>query len=394
MFDFDELIDRRQSNSMKWGQMRERLSPAQCEADPMPMWVADMDFRAAPAILDALGAQVRDGVFGYGGTPAAYLEAVVGWQKRRFGWEVDPDWVTQAPGVINALNTCIHAFSQPGDFVLVQTPVYHHIHQDVLLNGRRVLEAPLTFSGGRYHFDAEAFEAAIRPGTRLFILCHPHNPTGNVWSREELRAMAEICVRHGILVVSDEVHQDFVFGAGKRHVPFASLDEGTARNTVVCTAPSKTFNLAGLACANIIIPDVRLRQSFRTQCERNGTILPNTMGTTACEAAYRHGEPWADAMLCYVRDNQAHFARGLTERGLPVRAIPTDALYLAWLDFRELDLAPDALHDFLLRRARLWFDPGTKFGSGGAGFMRVNLACPRSRVDEALNRLEQALERR
>jgi len=392
MFDFDELIDRRQTSSMKWGQMRRLLTPEQCAADPLPMWVADMDFRAAPAILDALHAHVRQGVLGYGGSRDACLEAVADWQHRRFGWHVEPDWITQTPGVINALNTCVQAFSQPGDFVLVQTPVYLHIHHDVVLNGRRLLTAPLCFEDGRYRFDAEAFEAAILPGTRIFILCHPHNPTGNVWSRDDLVAMATICERHGVLIVSDEIHQDFVFGGGRRHIPLASLGERVARNTVVCTAPSKTFNLAGLSCANIVIPDARLRQAFRAQCTRNGTTLMNTMGPVACEAAYRHGGPWADAMLDYIRGNQAHLADALAQRGLPVRVTPTDSLYLAWLDFRELGMTPDRLHDFLLRQARLWLDPGTKFGLGGEGFMRINLGCPRSRVDDAIERLSGALK--
>lgn len=389
MFDFDELIDRRQTSSMKWGQMPQLLTPGQCAAEPLPMWVADMDFRAAPAILDALHAHVQQGVLGYGGSPESCLEAVAGWQRRRFGWHVEPDWITQTPGVVNALNTCVQAFSQPGDFVLVQTPVYLHIHHDVVLNGRRLLTAPLGFEGGRYRFDAEAFEAAILPGTRIFILCHPHNPTGNVWSRDDLLAMATICERHGVLVVSDEIHQDFVFGGGKRHIPLASLGERIAANAVVCTAPSKTFNLAGLSCANIVIPDAGLRRAFRAQCARNGTTLMNTMGPVACEAAYRHGESWADAMLDYIRSNQAHLAGALSH--LPVRVTPADSLYLAWLDFRELGMAPDRLHDFLLRKARLWLDPGTKFGPGGEGFMRINLGCPRLRVDDAIGRLSEAL---
>lgn len=376
---------------MKWDYAREFLTPEQCAADPLPMWVADMDFRVAPAILDALRAQIDMGVLGYGGTPDSYCEAAVDWQARRFGWQARPEWLTQAPGVISALNIAIQAFSQPGDHVLVQTPVYFHFLHDVVNNGRRVAAAPLTLTGSRYGFDPEVLEAAIQPGTRLFILCNPHNPTGNVWTRDELMTMAALCERHDILIVSDEVHQDLVFGEGTQHIPLAMLDEAIAQNTIVCTAPSKTFNLAGLSCANVFIPNERRRQTFRTQRERNGVFLTNTLGTAACEAAYRHGEAWADAMLAYVKANQEHFAARIKELGLPLTVTPTDSLYLAWVDFRQLGLSAPPLHDFLLRRARLWLDPGHKFGVHGEGFMRINLACSRQIVDEAIHRLEDAL---
>lgn len=391
MYDFDEVIDRRHTNSMKWGNPRQWLTAEQCAANPLPMWVADMDFRVAPPIRDALHQQIDMGVLGYGGTPDSYREAVAAWQARRFGWHVQPEWLVQSPGVISALNMTIQTFSQPGDHVLVQTPVYFHFLHDVVTNGRRLALAPLTLEAGRYCFDSKAFEAAIQPSTKLFILCNPHNPTGNVWTREELLAMAEICERHGILIVSDEVHQDLVFGEDKRHLPMAMLDEAIAQNTIVCTAPSKTFNIAGLSCANIFIPNAHHRQAFLTQCERNGVFLVNTMGTAACEAAYRHGEPWVDAMLDYVCANQRHFAARVSELGLPLTVTPTDALYLAWVDFRQLDMVPTQLHDFLLRHARLWLDSGHKFGAAGEGFMRINLACPRQRVDEALGRLAATL---
>lgn len=389
MYNFDEIIDRSRTNSMKWSQARQFLTAEQAAADPLPMWVADMDFRVAPAIREALQRELDSGVLGYGGTPDSYREAVVDWQARRFGWQAKPEWITQSPGVIGALNMAIQAFSPPGDYVLVQTPVYFHIHSDVVVNGRRLVQAPLVLEKGRYRFDPQVFEAAIRPGTKLFILCNPHNPTGNVWTRDELLTMASICERHGILVISDEVHQDLIFGEGERHVPFAMLDEAIAQNSIVCTAPSKTFNIAGLSCANVFIANERLRQAFQAQRERNGSFLINTMGTAACEAAYRHGEHWANAMLEYVRGNQEHFAQRVKELRLPVAVTPTNALYLAWVDFRQLGMPPAELHDFLLRRARLWLDHGPKFGAEGEGFMRVNLACPRSVVDEALTRLAE-----
>lgn len=393
MYDFDEIIDRRQANSMKWATAGKRLTPAQCAADPLPMWVADMDFRVAPEITEALKREIDLGVLGYGGTPDSYVEAVLGWQQRRFGWNAKPEWLLQSPGVVNSLNMAIQAFSQPGDYVVVQSPVYIHFHYDVVINGRRLIQAPLIDTGDGYRFDAKAFEAALLPGTKLFILCNPHNPTGNVWTRGELLQMSEICARRGILVVSDEVHQDLVFGGEKRHIPFASISEEAEQNTIVCIAPSKTFNIAGLQCANVLIPNPRLRVAFRAQCERAGINLVNIMGTAACEAAYRHGEAWADEMLAYVAANQRHFAQSVKAMNLPISVTPTEALYLAWIDFRKIGMPPAELHDFLLRTARLWLDPGTKFGAGGDGFMRINLACPRAYVDEALTRLETALSR-
>jgi len=393
VYDFDEIFDRQRPNCMKWSRTKPFLTPEQRQADPLPMWVADMDFRVAQPILDALREEVEFGIFGYGEIPASCVEAVVDWQIRRFGWHPKPEWVVQTPGVVSALSTAIQAFTRPGDFVLVQTPVYFHIHHDVVVNGRRVAHAPLVLQGDRYQFDAEAFEAAIKPGTKLFILCNPHNPTGNVFSQQDLAAMAAICERQGILVLSDEIHEDLVLDPAKPHIPFAMVSEAAADNVVVCTAPSKTFNVAGLQLANIFIPNVRRRAEFRAQCERNGSIVTNTMGVAACEAAYRHCEPWADAMLDYVRANRLHFLSRIQELDLPIRVVSADALYLAWIDFRDLKKPTEDLQDFLLREARLWLDPGTKFGPGGDGFMRINLACPRGLIGKAIERLVMALRR-
>lgn len=390
MYSFDEVIDRTETNSMKWAGARGRLTPAQLLADPLPMWIADMDFRVPRPIRAALAKEVEFGVFGYTHVSDGYIEAVLEWQAKRFGWSPRPEWLVPAVGVVNALNMAVQAFSDPGDYVMVQPPVYIHFHHDVLINGRRLLEVPLTSTADGYEFDPDKFEAAIRPGTKLFILCNPHNPTGNVWTREELLQMGDICRRHNIIVVSDEIHQDFVFDHDKKHIPFASLDPELADSCIVCTSPSKTFNTAGLQCANIFIPNERLRTEFIAQSERCGVKLLNNLGPVACEAAYRHCATWVDAMLDYVAENQRHFAAGVRELDLPLRVMPTGSLYLAWIDCRALGLSPSELHDQMIRRARLWLDPGSKFGSAGEGFMRINLACPRSTVDEALNRLANA----
>src|SRR5690606_16072267 len=242
------------------------------------------------------------------GATSSYLEAVTGWQARRFGWEVDHEWVVPASGVITTLKTAIQAFSAPGDSVLIQPPVYAHFHSDVLINGRRLVYAPLQRTASGYAFDEQTFEAAIEPNTKIFILSNPHNPTGNVWTQAELRAMGDICMRHGVLVISDEIHQDLVINPAKKHIPFASLDEAFAHHSLTCTAPSKTFNLPGLQCANVFVSNRILRDELRRQFDRNSSSLVSPLGMIAAEAAYSQGEPWLEQMLRYVRENHRHFA--------------------------------------------------------------------------------------
>lgn len=386
---FNERIERRGSNSMKWAAASQFLTPAQRAADPLPMWVADMDFRSPEPVIDALHEAVSFGVFGYPAGPTQrYLDAVTGWQHARFGWEVAPDWIVPAPGVITALKTAIQAFSAAGDSVLIQPPVYAHFHQDVLLNGRHVAAAPLTLEDGRYRFDPQTFERAIRDDTRMFILSNPHNPTGNVWSEDDLRAMGEICLRHDILVIADEIHQDFVLSPERRHIPFASLDARFAARSITCTSASKTFNLAGLQCANLIVPAERLRAQFVRQLDRNQFTAINLLGTVATEAAYLHGAPWLESLLDTLRANQKHFAAMVNAKDWGLRVHEMDSLYLAWIDCRALGLSADELENFMLTRAKVWFDKGQKFGVQGHGFLRANLACPHSVVDEAVARLE------
>lgn len=389
---FDEVIDRRSSNSMKWAYAEKLLAPDEAAADPLPMWVADTDFRAPQPVLDALADAVAHGVFGYpGGATKSYLDAVIGWQARRFGWDVAPEWVLQSAGIITILKVAAQAFSAPGDSILIQPPVYAHFHNDMLMNGRHLAFAPLTRDAEGYRFDAGVFEAAIRPNTRIFILSNPHNPTGNVWSEAELRLMGEICARHGILVISDEIHQDLVMNPALRHIPFASLGESFAQNSITCTAPSKTFNLPGLQCANVIVPNARLRAQLMRQYDRNMFPLVNVLGMVACEAAYAQGEPWLNQMLDYVRGNHRHFAQAVNSATDKIRVLPAESLYLAWIDCRGLGLDPAALDKFMLTKARLWLDKGQKFGTEGHGYMRINLGCPRAHVDEAIQRLLTAL---
>lgn len=389
---FDEVIDRTKTNSMKWAFADKLLAPDEAAADPLPMWVADMDFRAPQPVLDALHNAVEEGIFGYpGGALPSYVQAVINWQNKRFGWDVDPEWVVQTSGIITTLKTAVQAFSSPGDSVLIQPPVYAHFHNDVLMNGRHLALAPLERTDTGYRFNAADFEAAIRDNTKLFILSNPHNPTGNVWTKEELQTMGEICLRRGVLVIADEIHQDLIVNPHARHIPFASLSDQFAQNSITCTAPSKTFNLPGLQSANVFIPNRRLRGELVRQYDRNMFPLVNTLGMVAAEAAYAHGEPWLEELLVYLRGNHAHFSEAIHACTDKLKVLPTDSLYLAWIDCRGLGMGAEELNKFMLTRARIWFDKGQKFGLEGHGYMRINLGCARSTVDEAIHRLRNAV---
>jgi cystathionine beta-lyase len=394
-FDFDTVIDRRSSNSLKWGSAASAMTPAQAQAKPLPMWVADMDFKSPPAVIGALHDAIAHGVYGYPAGPTTkYLEAVTGWQHKRFGWDVPPGWVVPVASVIVALKTIVQAFSQPGDSVLIQPPVYVHFHHDVVINGRQVTTAPLQFDGERYRFDAKVFEDAFRDNTKIFILSNPHNPTGNVWTEEELRTMGEICLNHGVLVIADEIHCDFVFGAEKKHTPFASLDRRFAHNSITCTSASKTFNLAGLQCGNMFIADKVKRDEIIRTIERNHNARLNVLGMVATEAAFTHGAEWVDELVAYIAQNQQHFAARINSLDAGVKVIDMDSLYLAWVDCRALGMTPEQLEEFMLVKGRVWLDKGPKFGIEGHGFMRANLGCPRQTIDLAIEQISKALAQR
>lgn len=390
--EFDTVVDRKKSNSMKWAFADKLLSADEAAEDPLPMWVADMDFRSPRPVIDALHEAVEHGIFGYpGGATDGYINAVIGWQAKRFGWDVAKEWVVQTSGIITTLKTAAQAFSAPGDSILIQPPVYGHFHGDVLMNGRHLAYAPLERTESGYRFNEKTFEAAIQANTKIFILSHPHNPTGNVWTEAELRAMGEICQRRGILVISDEIHQDLIINPAKKHIPFASLGEKFAQNSITCTAPSKTFNLPGLQSANVFIPSRRLREELQRQYDRNMFPLVNTLGMIAAEAAYTHGQPWLEELLAYLRDNHVRFRNAVHDATSKIKVLPTDSLYLAWMDCRGLGMEADALNKFMLTKARLWLDKGQKFGAEGHGYMRANLGCPRATVDEANRRLARAI---
>ncbi|MCD8124097.1 MAG: pyridoxal phosphate-dependent aminotransferase [Lachnospiraceae bacterium] len=361
-------------------------------ADVLPLWVADMDFPTSSRVLDAVEARVRHGIFGYTEPTESYFEALTGWMRRRHGWKADPRWVVKTPGVVFALAMAVKAYTKPGEAVLIQQPVYYPFSEVIEDNDRRVVSSSLVRDeDGRYRMDFEDFEEKIQKNQiRLFLLCSPHNPVGRVWEEWELLRVGEICLRHGVTVVSDEIHEDFVFG-GHRHLVFADLREEFRDISVTCTSPGKTFNLAGLQVSNIFIPDAARRRVFRRQVNAAGYSQMNTLGLTACEAAYRYGDIWYEAMLRYVEANMT-YVRSFAEENLPgVKTYVPEGTYLMWLDFRGLELTEAEREERIVRRAGLWLDSGAIFGAAGEGYERINAACPRCVLEEALGRLARAL---
>ncbi len=387
---FDEIIDRTNTDSIKYDFAVRRGMPEGL----LPLWVADMDFRTPPCVTEALVEKSRHGVFGYSETGDAYFEVLSDWFSRRFNWQVQPDWLVKTPGVVFALCTAIRSLTREGDAVLIQQPVYYPFSESIRVNNRKLIVNELVYNGGGYTIDFEDFERKIiEHNVRLFILCSPHNPVGRVWTREELIRLGDICVEHGVRVVSDEIHADFVF-PGHEHLVFADLKPEFADITVTCTAPTKTFNLAGLHISNTFIASRELRSHFRRKIARCGLSQLNVMGLVACKAAYAGGEEWLEALKIYLEENLAFLRRFLRERIPQIRLVEPQGTYLVWLDCKALGLGDKALDDLIIRGAKLWLDAGTMFGQGGSGFQRVNIACPRSLLKQALEQLESAVANR
>jgi cysteine-S-conjugate beta-lyase len=384
-FDFDTPINREGSDSLKWDRVRADRRGI------LPLWVADMDFAVAPAISEAIRKRAEHPVFGYAVRGPGYFAAVARWQERN-GWSVERDWIVPVPGIVPALSLAIRAFTEKGDGVIVQPPIYPPFLKAVASNGRRLVENPLVLREGRYGIDFEGLETAARQGAKLLLLCSPHNPVGRVWSREELLGVAEICAANGITVVSDEIHSDLVM-PGFRHTVFATLSPRAASISVVLNSPSKTFNIAGLQAANAIIPDNGRRDAFVGVLGSAGLGLGNSFGIAALEAAYMHGAPWLEEAILYIAGNYRYLEERCAERIKRVAPLRLEGTHLAWLDCRGLGLDPAGLDSFMLDEAKLWLERGTSFGTGGEGFQRLNLACPRSTLEEALARLEAAVLR-
>ena len=386
--DFDAIVNRKNTDCLKYDFAVKRGMPE----DVLPLWVADMDFQTSSYVQDALIKQVQHGIFGYSDGQESYFEAVEGWLKKHHDWEVQEKWLVKTPGVVMALALSVKAYTDPGDAVLIQSPVYYPFSEVISDNGRKIVSSDL-FLGedNRYHIDFADFEKKIvEEEVKLFFLCNPHNPVGRVWTKEELTAMGDILVKHHVTVVSDEIHEDFVFRG--KHQVFAAIKEEFAQISVTCTAPSKTFNIASMMISNIFIPNRELKAKFRAQLDAAGISQLNVLGLVACEAAYAHGEEWYEAMHSYVADNIA-FTKEYVETQLPgVSMVDHEGTYLVWLDFRETGLSVDELEDLIVHRAKLWLDSGKIFGDCGKGFQRINVACPRATLQEALDRIKTALQ--
>lgn len=387
--DFDTVPNRRGTNCFKYDFAREMGMPE----DVLPLWVADMDFPTAPAVLERLHALAEHGIFGYTGVKDAYFSAVHNWYAQRFGWETQRSWLVTTPGVVFAIAIAIRAFTQKGDAILIQQPVYYPFANKVTENDRQLVVNPLVLKNGRYEMDFADMERKIADNrVKMLLLCSPHNPVGRVWTKEELLRVGEICQKYGVLVVSDEIHADFTY-AGHTHRVFASVKSEFADFTITCTAPSKTFNLAGLQNSNIFIPNRQLRHAYKKELSACGCGGTNCMGMAACQAAYEAGADWLEQLKQYLAGNLAYVRQFLREKLPDIALIEPEGTYLVWLDLRKLGLTEQQQRQLIVQDAKLWLDTGTLFGQGGEGFERINIACPRATIEQAMQRLERAVHK-
>lgn len=376
-YDFDKTIDRRATNSYKWDSAPEGV---------LPMWVADMDFRTAPAIIDALQKRVAHGIFGYTRVPDAYYDAVTLWFSRRHGWDIDREWIIYTSGVVPAVSAVIKALTVPGDKVIVQTPVYNCFFSSIRNNGCEIVSNPLRRTADTYEMDFDALERCVAdPRAKVMLLCNPHNPAGRVWTPDELTRLGNICLRNGVTVVADEIHCELVY-QGFKYTPFASLSDAFLHRSVTCVSPSKAFNIAGLQIANIVAFDNDLRSRIDKAININEVCDVNPFGVAATIAAYNEGEEWLNQLVDYLHGNYEAMAE-FCRRELPEFPITRlEGTYLVWMDCSSLGMPSDALEHALLDDARLWLNAGTMYGAEGEGYMRWNIACPRSVMLDGLNR--------
>lgn len=385
--DFESVIERKNTRSLKYDFAKAYGMPEGL----LPLWVADMDFKTSSYIEDALVERVKEGVFGYSEVQTPYFEIVRDWMVRHHDWRPKEEWLVKTPGVVTALAMAVKAYTEPGDAVLIQLPVYYPFSEVIADNGRRVVSNTL-YRGedNRYHIDFSDFEKQIvEHKIKLFFLCNPHNPVGRVWTAEELIRLGDICLAHGVIVVSDEIHHDFIFQGS--HSVFAGLKKEYEEISIICTSPSKTFNLATMVMSNIFIPNRDLRKRFRKQLDAAGISQLGVMGLVACETAYSKGEEWYQAMISYVRGN-IEFVRDYVEQNLPgVTMTEHEGTYLVWLDFSGTGLSVEELDNLIIHKAKLWLDSGKIFGECGSGFQRINVACPRSVLKEAMDRIRTVI---
>jgi cystathionine beta-lyase len=399
-YDFDTELSRASTNASKWELIQEGQDLGHFEHTDkfygenrvLPMWVADMDFACPQPVVEALVARAQHGIYGYTTPSDAYYDAVASWMQRRQGWEVPREWMCITPGVVPALNMLVRTFVAPGEKTLIQPPVYHPFFHAIENNQAELAANPLIYENGRYRMDYADLESKAKdPAVKMAILCSPHNPVGRVWTRDELLRFGETCLANDVLVVSDEIHADLIF-KGHSFTPFAGISEEFAQHTVVCTAASKTFNLAGLHTSNIIIPNAGLRARFKKTLKSNGLGGIGPFGLVALEAAYNYGDEWLDQALDYMEGNLDYLEDYVAQHIPRISLVRPEGTYLAWLDCRALGLDKWALKRLMLEEARVFLDDGFIFGPEGEGFQRINVACPRSILIEALERIKEAVD--
>ncbi|MFC5528583.1 MalY/PatB family protein [Cohnella yongneupensis] len=387
-YDFDILIDRTGKASYKWDQSEKLFG----RSDILPLWVADMDFAPPREVVDAIVERAEQGVYGYTIRTQGYYDAIIGWLSRRHGWDIRQEWLSSAPGIVPALSLMVMAFTEPGDGVILQSPVYYPFYDVIKMNGRKVVDNALILQdGGRYVMDYDLLEQQAQAGAKMLLLCTPHNPGGRVWTREELSRVADIARKYDLLVVADEIHHDLVF-SGHKHIPFASLSEDAAQRSLTCIAPSKTFNLAGLQVAAVVIPDEQRRAKYNALLKTLSLHMESYFGITAMESSYKHGDEWLDQLLAYLEGNLNAIVDFVSTRLPQIKVMRPEGTYMVWLDCNAISGSPQELKRLMFEKAGVAFTEGSIFGKQGTGHLRVNFACPRSLLLKALDQFATAVE--
>ena len=386
-YNFDEIINRYNTNSLKFDFALQRKRPQ----DAIPLWVADMDFKTLDEVQDALANKAKHGIFGYSEPTKSYFDALNAWFRKYHNWDIDTSKVVLACGVVFAIAATIRALTKENDAVLICQPVYYPFEETIKVNNRKLVVSELVNKDGHYEVDYEDFESKIiNNDVKLFVLCNPHNPVGRVWTKEELEKIADICEKHNVFVISDEIHADFTY-EGFKHIPFAKIKQGRDDNFIVCTAPTKTFNLAGLHISNIYIPNDIVRRKYKLEMDRIGYSQSNIMGIVACQAAYENGDEWLKELKTYLKSNYL-FVKEYINNNIPkLSLIEPEGTYLLWIDCKKLELCDYELKELINYKAKVWVDDGYVFGKGGSGFIRINIACPKQTLFKALEQIKNVI---
>lgn len=386
-YNFDKVIDRRNSASYKWDQSEKLFG----NANILPLWVADMDFQPPQEVVDIVKERAALGIYGYTFRTQGYYDAIMAWQKKRHGWNVSQSWIASSPGVVTSLSLLVDLLTEPGDAVILQSPVYYPFYDVIRMNERKIVKNPLVLKDGQYRIDFEHLETLMREGARCMLFCSPHNPGGRVWTEDELRQLGALALRYNVKIISDEIHEDLVFKP-HRHIPLASLSEDLAEITATCIAPSKTFNLAGLQSSCVLIPNAKLKRAFEHKLKTLSIHMDSYFGGAATEASYRHGEEWLDALMEYLERN-LNFLMSFFKRELPqCNVIKPEGTYLVWVDCSAISSDPERLKRLMYDEAKVAFNEGSMFGEEGKGFLRINIACPRSILEQGLRQFAEAAQ--